>query len=842
MAWQLIYTSALRTLVPGQSGYGTVARSADLREALIQRLEQFSYYQHLAGSPSRTNTPSYVVSAYRVLDFRGSRYHVLTRIQDAGLDFTKRTNHLAHHLVFEPAELAAIPPPAVIFLQWNGWRSRWDESPRFLEAADWGDLRTMSRAVPLPAAGWQHVTGDAGSAAAMVVRPLATGCNLLCPAGEENALLGLFAESLQLLDPDGRHPVKLWEHPFTTFLQAEDNPADFLWRGCVEGTPGAQMIQRSSDGSVLPIRTITAPSSHLARLAREGKPKRVPPASPPQTPAVSPPASSARPLRLEHRPGDRRAAPSSAANLKSAPVSRRAIILDFTSPRFWVPALVLLLLVAFWLTAFVWPGFLKTESAVVPPLGAIQLAKATPSGEPPGTLLPDGAPQRAMSARDKLVSPPVNDADSLPPAVLAELKRQLDDTKTWVVVLEGESSCPVPQSTDLDRLLRSHLMDDKPLTQIVQGRGSEGRIELSGEPAATVELESNPTRPKQLTARLAGVPRLVLECDEWFAAARDMSVASPTVRLKSSIPPAAGALTLLLQPVAGSPMERPFRLVVLTGKALPQVAPAHLSKSLLRPNRAGLEALAPELLERIQAIQLGDPRCRWQLRASAANSAAADLLDQLEAVLPAEPGRELDFAAMSKRLGSKLTQARRTSEHASAEAEKLRVQIEEDRPLGSLIAGHTNELASLSSFAKARKRSPDCQTYLLYLKEILAPLDARLAQRLPSTDAQPDDARAKLSELGGVLVNHPRLKKGLGGLPPRYFMDRWDALSRMPDLRLMEANVEKTRRTIGDCERALDLIPRDLAAVPRVSLFLVTSSRQRYEIIRFTDSASKPAP
>ncbi|HEY9172165.1 MAG TPA: hypothetical protein VI136_07775, partial [Verrucomicrobiae bacterium] len=160
MAWQLIYTSALRTLVPGQSGYGTVARSADLREALVQRLEQFSYYQHSAAAPSQTTPPSPVVCAYRALDFRGSRYHVLTRIQDAGLDFTNRTNHLAHHLVFEPAELASLPPPAVILARWNGWRCRWEESPRFLEDADWGDLRTMPRSVPLPAAGWQRVTGD----------------------------------------------------------------------------------------------------------------------------------------------------------------------------------------------------------------------------------------------------------------------------------------------------------------------------------------------------------------------------------------------------------------------------------------------------------------------------------------------------------------------------------------------------------------------------------------------------------------------------------------------------------------------------------------------------------
>jgi hypothetical protein len=81
MAWQLIYTSAPRTLTAGQTGYGTVARSLDLRDALIQRLEQLSYFQH---GDNRVTTPP-VIHAYRIIDLRGAKYHVLTRLVDAGL-------------------------------------------------------------------------------------------------------------------------------------------------------------------------------------------------------------------------------------------------------------------------------------------------------------------------------------------------------------------------------------------------------------------------------------------------------------------------------------------------------------------------------------------------------------------------------------------------------------------------------------------------------------------------------------------------------------------------------------------------------------------------------------
>src|SRR5688572_24659369 len=126
MPRQLIYTSAPRGLTPGQSGYCTVARSRDLREALIPRIEKLSYFTpEAAGSP--------VICAHRILDLRGTHFHVLSRIVDAGLDFTKRRSFLAHHLIFEPGELAASAWPAEIFLQWKGWVESWTGDPQWLE-------------------------------------------------------------------------------------------------------------------------------------------------------------------------------------------------------------------------------------------------------------------------------------------------------------------------------------------------------------------------------------------------------------------------------------------------------------------------------------------------------------------------------------------------------------------------------------------------------------------------------------------------------------------------------------------------------------------------------------
>src|SRR5260221_1137273 len=115
MPQQLIYTSAPRGVVAGRSGHCTVARSAAMREALMLQLEKLSYYQHLSLSGGQER-PIY---SSRVVDIRGSRYHVLSRIQDAGLDFTGRTNFLAHHLVFAPEAIRQFPSSPIILRDWT---------------------------------------------------------------------------------------------------------------------------------------------------------------------------------------------------------------------------------------------------------------------------------------------------------------------------------------------------------------------------------------------------------------------------------------------------------------------------------------------------------------------------------------------------------------------------------------------------------------------------------------------------------------------------------------------------------------------------------------------------
>ncbi len=219
MAWQLIYTSAPRLLEAGRSGFGTVARHRAIHPLLVTAIERDSQFDRVAGG---------VVLAHRILTAGGSRYHVLTCIRDAGADYTGRTNHIAHHLIVEPREIAALgsaaPSPADVLAQME-WRPVWSDAPRWLDGGDEVALGRFRRQ-PGRASAWQAATGE--SRHAELLQPARAAC-LILPRGAD--VLAIFAESL------GRSLAQSWQATFTTFLQTGDELADFRWLALPADSP-----------------------------------------------------------------------------------------------------------------------------------------------------------------------------------------------------------------------------------------------------------------------------------------------------------------------------------------------------------------------------------------------------------------------------------------------------------------------------------------------------------------------------------------------------------------------------------------------------------------------------
>jgi hypothetical protein len=266
MPQQLIYTSAPRGVTAGRSGHCTVARSAAMREALMLQLEKLSYYQHLSLSGGQERP----ILCCRVLDLRGSRYHVLTRIQDAGLDFTGRTNFLAHHLVFTPEEIRQFASPPLLLREWAGWVNSWNKDPELFENEDWSSLTGIARAAA-PAVNWQQLTGDAANAYGLL--EARAGMAFRVDDLTDEQVLALFAESLELLelrDPRRDFRASGWQYTFTTSMQEQDNPADFRWRCLHSDNPAANRFAGPDTRALSEVR-VSRTTNEEALLARSGR-------------------------------------------------------------------------------------------------------------------------------------------------------------------------------------------------------------------------------------------------------------------------------------------------------------------------------------------------------------------------------------------------------------------------------------------------------------------------------------------------------------------------------------------------------------------------------------------
>jgi len=245
MAWQLIYTSAPRSLEAGRSGFGTVARHRAISPLLVSAIERASQFSRLPGVDTAR-----VIYSYRIITIAGGRFHVLSSIRDAGADYTGRTNHIAHHLVAEPRELvqfgATGPSPADVLLGMP-WVTAWTEIPRYFESEDEIPLAGFQSMVDGSA--WEHAAGHASQAWLLASGEGSRGAYVIRPAGVD--LRQLFGESLRLI------PERLWQISFTTSLQPSDEPADFRWIGIETTSP----LRLQTETSGRPIFNLAEPST-----------------------------------------------------------------------------------------------------------------------------------------------------------------------------------------------------------------------------------------------------------------------------------------------------------------------------------------------------------------------------------------------------------------------------------------------------------------------------------------------------------------------------------------------------------------------------------------------------
>jgi hypothetical protein len=337
MAWQLIYSSAPRLLDAGLTGFGTVARHRAIPPLVVKAVERISQFARLPGYPADR-----IIFSHRVLTVGGARFHVLSRLRDAGSDYSGRTNHIAHHLVVAAQETAQLAPgaatPADILLQ-MAWLDRWDKGPEWLDDERLVPLQRFVRANGSDRA-WESVTGDAESRWLLVNGKTARSACLIHPTGTDPLPLITASQHAQ-------QTADAWQSAFTTALQPTDEAQEFRWIGLAADSP----LRGPMETSGRPLLDLNNPAA-LPTPQLPAAPAAPSPAAPGH------PATSASVPSHRYTPPPPTARPASPPDTPSPPHSRTRNSLSTSSPRranrFLIPALIGVTATAAGIAAFLW--------------------------------------------------------------------------------------------------------------------------------------------------------------------------------------------------------------------------------------------------------------------------------------------------------------------------------------------------------------------------------------------------------------------------------------------------------------------------------------------------------
>ena len=270
MSLELLYTSVPRGLVPTAQGFCTVARTEPMAAGLVQRLEALSSYRHVF-APQSADAPRNPVN-YRHLTSRlaGRHYHILSRVAAYGVDYSHRTNFIAHHVALEPHQLSRCTAgPAALASAPGFLESQWEADRRpTTSPAGSRQLPAIVSEARLPQV-WQTLTGDAGWAGALAATAQ--------PASSQNAtlifapgmdVLPLLVEALALLPATQR-----WSVTFSTYFTGLPPGTECKWRCVTTGSEEAIAAQRDNRQLIIDLTAPTLATPSLAvEAARQGQP------------------------------------------------------------------------------------------------------------------------------------------------------------------------------------------------------------------------------------------------------------------------------------------------------------------------------------------------------------------------------------------------------------------------------------------------------------------------------------------------------------------------------------------------------------------------------------------
>ncbi|MFN9082307.1 MAG: hypothetical protein ACK5X8_17295, partial [Planctomyces sp.] len=261
MVQEIIYTSAEKGLKQGSRGFCTVVATAGIPINLAERLESMSGYRQIfpLGDPRAALNP--VAYSHITTRIAGQSLHVVSRVADAGQDYTGRSNKLAHHLAFGDGDCIPVGParllthPGFVVERWNGDVK--NISPRQLPQIDTPETIHLTA--------WHAVTGDHGWAGS-IAEQLASSpvpVHIIFPLGTNTLLLT--QEVLDLLPPAQR-----WDITFSTYFTRLLAGTECQLRFIPDDTAEATAVRNDARAKVVDLTKPLPPASagNLVSLAR----------------------------------------------------------------------------------------------------------------------------------------------------------------------------------------------------------------------------------------------------------------------------------------------------------------------------------------------------------------------------------------------------------------------------------------------------------------------------------------------------------------------------------------------------------------------------------------------
>jgi hypothetical protein len=409
MIEELLYTSAPKGLKPGSQGFCTVCSTVGMAQTTAERLEALSGYRHAFPLTDPRATLNPVNCSHLTLRLAGRPTHVLSRIANAGHDYSGRSNKLAHHLAFEQTA------------NWPAGPARMLQAPNVMVTAWDGALRTFAPRTlnlpPLPTqiqlSAWKHHSGDHGWAGWVAEQLLQQPLPIHVIFAPGTPTLDLVREVLDLLPPARR-----WDVTFSTYFTRLPAGVDCRLRFVLDETPEATSLRHDARAQVLDLTKPLPPAQggQLVATARTGtilqpstttaqQPQgssdpttltKAPPPIPPALNSLSSTAPTERPRTLVPELSDQPFSFSLQGSSQRRPRKATA------AARYATIALALLLM----LTAAYYAGTTNLLSGLNPATTPPQLTAATPVSPAIDSRKPV-APQSIPTDAPKPVDPPV---------------------------------------------------------------------------------------------------------------------------------------------------------------------------------------------------------------------------------------------------------------------------------------------------------------------------------------------------------------------------------------------------------------------------------------------------